>query len=82
MIADDVSQPFGGSMQKAAAVVRARVPVIPSVQDHMLNPEPALKFAKLIHACVFKLTSDCGHLAVRCQAKELGPVANAFLRQR
>ena len=81
MIADDVSKPFGGSMEKAAAVVRARVLVVPSLQDHMVNPTPALNFAKLIHARVFKLTSDCGHLAVDCQSKELDPAVNAFLAQ-
>jgi homoserine O-acetyltransferase len=81
IIADDVSKPFGGSMEKAAAVVRARVLVVPSVQDHMVNPIPALNFAKAIHARVFKLTSDCGHLAVGCQMNELAPDVNAFLAQ-
>jgi homoserine acetyltransferase len=79
MMADDVSKPFGGSMEKAASVVRARVLVVPSVQDHMVNPEPALNFARLIHARVFKLTSDCGHLAVGCESKQLDPAVNAFL---
>jgi homoserine O-acetyltransferase len=79
MIADDVSKPFGGSMEKAAAVVHADVLVVPSVQDHMVNPIPALNFAKAIHARVFKLTSDCGHLAVGCQMNELAPAVNAFL---
>jgi len=49
------------------------------VQDHMVNPHPALNFAKLIHARVFKLTSDCGHLSDGCQMKQLAPVVNAFL---
>lgn len=81
MMADDVSKPFGGSMEKAAAAVHARVLVVPSVHDHMVNPIPALKFAKAIHARVFKLTSDCGHLAVGCQMKQLAPAVNAFLAQ-
>ena len=81
MIADDVSKPFGGSMEKAAAAVHAHVLIVPSVHDHMVNPTPALNFAKLIHARVFKLTSDCGHLAVGCQMKELAPAVNAFLAQ-
>ena len=58
MLAQDVSKPFGGSMEKAASVVRARVLVVPSMQDHVVNPQPALDFARLIHARVFKLTSD------------------------
>lgn len=81
MMADDVSKPFGGSMEKAAAAVHARVLVVPSIQDHMVNPHPALGFAKLIHARVFKLTSDCGHLATDCESKGLYPAVNAFLAQ-
>ena len=81
MIADDVAAPFGGSITKAASVVRAKVLVIPSMQDHMVNPNPALNFAKLIHAQVFKLTSDCGHLAVGCEQKQVDQVVNAFLEK-
>jgi homoserine O-acetyltransferase/O-succinyltransferase len=81
MLAQDVSKPFGGSMEKAAAMVRARVLVVPSMQDHIVNPRPALDFAKLIHARVFKLTSDCGHGAPGCESKRLDPVVNAFLAQ-
>ncbi len=81
MLAQDVSKPFGGSMEKAASVVRARVLVVPSMQDHIVNPRPALDFAKLIHAGVFKLTSNCGHGAPGCESKRLDPVVNAFLAQ-
>jgi homoserine O-acetyltransferase len=81
MLAQDVSKPFGGSMEKAASVVRARVLVVPSLQDHIVNPRPALDFAKLIHARVFELTSNCGHGAPGCESKRLDPVVNAFLAQ-
>jgi len=50
MLADDVSVPFGGSLEKAAAAVRAQVLVIVGLKDHMVNPYPALDFAKLISA--------------------------------
>ncbi|HXH51456.1 MAG TPA: alpha/beta fold hydrolase [Terriglobia bacterium] len=81
MLDHDVSKPFGGSMEKAASVVRARVLVVPSMQDHVVNPQPALDFAKLIHARVFKLTSNCGHGAPGCEAGRLNQAVNAFLAQ-
>ncbi len=81
MIADDVSAPYGHSLQRAAARVRAQVLVIPSLQDHMVDPIPALNFARLIHARVFKLTSDCGHLAFSCELAGYTPVVQAFLAQ-
>ena len=81
MLAHDVSKPFGGSMEKAAAVVRARVLVVPSMQDHIVNPQPALNFARMIHARVFKLTSNCGHGAPGCESKRLDPIVKAFLAE-
>ncbi len=81
MMADDVSKPFGGSMRKAAAVVRARVLVVPAQQDHMVNPAPAIAFAKLIHAKMLLLTSDCGHLSPGCEAGLLDRTVAQFLAQ-
>jgi homoserine O-acetyltransferase len=81
MLDHDVSKPFGGSMEKAASAVRARVLVVPSMQDHMVNPQPALDFAKLIHARVFRLTSNCGHGAPGCERDRLAQAVNAFLAE-
>ena len=81
MMANDVSKPFGGSMEKAATSVHAKVLVVPSLQDHMVNPQPALDFAKLIHARVLQLTSDCGHIATGCELNKLEQGVNAFLAQ-
>jgi homoserine O-acetyltransferase len=81
MLDHDVSKPVCGSMEKAASVVRARVLVVPSMQDHVVNPQPALDFAKLIHARVFKLTSNCGHGAPRCERDRLTRAVNAFLAE-
>jgi homoserine O-acetyltransferase len=81
MMAQDVSKPFGGSMEKAATVVRARVLVIPSAQDHMVNPTPALDFGKLIHAQTLELTSDCGHLSPGCEGKKMDSAIQEFLEK-
>jgi homoserine O-acetyltransferase len=79
MMSLDVSKPFGGSMEKAAAAVHAQVLVIPSAQDHMVNPTPALNFAKLVHAQTFELTSDCGHLSPGCEEKQMTAAIREFL---
>jgi homoserine O-acetyltransferase len=81
MMAQDVSKPFGESMEKAASAVRAQVLVVPATQDHMVNPAPALDFAKLIHAQTFELTSDCGHLSPGCEEKELDSAIQEFLEK-
>ncbi len=79
MMGQDVSRPFGGDMAKAAAAVKARVLVIVGLQDHMVNPQPALAFARLLQAHTLELDSDCGHLATDCQAAKVDAGVERFL---
>ena len=77
MISQDVAR--GGSLDEAAARVRAKVLIVVSEQDHMVNPGPALAFAPKIHAQVLMLHSDCGHLAPNCEAQTVSTAVNQFL---
>jgi homoserine O-acetyltransferase len=81
MMAQDVSKPYGGSMEKAAEAVRVQVLVIPAAQDHMVNPTPALNFARLIHAQTLELTSDCGHLSNGCEERKMDSAIQEFLEK-
>ncbi len=69
----------GGSLENAAKRVKAKVLIVSSAQDHMVNPRPPLDFARLIGAKTFVLEGDCGHLANGCEAARLDPVVRAFL---
>jgi homoserine O-acetyltransferase len=69
----------GGTLEDAAKRVKAKVLIVPSLQDHMVNPEPALNFAKLIGARTFVLKGDCGHIATGCESSTLNPAVRAFL---
>lgn len=75
----DVSKAFGGSMEKAAANVRAPVLVIASKQDHTVTPQPALDFAASLHAKTLVIDSDCGHGAPFCQADLVSKTVSEFL---
>jgi homoserine O-acetyltransferase len=79
MMSLDVSKAFGGSMEKAAANVRAPVLVIVSKQDHTVTPQPALDFAATLHAQTLVIDSDCGHGAPFCQADLVSQRVNEFL---
>jgi homoserine O-acetyltransferase len=81
MMGHDVSRPFGGDMRKAAAAVKARVLVIVGLQDHMVNPQPALAFARLLQAHTLELDSDCGHLAPDCQAAKVDAAVERHLAE-
>jgi homoserine O-acetyltransferase len=61
IIALDVSAQFGGSMEKAAAAVKARTLVIVGKEDHTVTPGPAIEFAHLLHADLVVIDDGCGH---------------------
>lgn len=77
MIHHDVSS--GGSIETAAKKVKSKTLVVVAAQDHMVNPQPALDFAALIHAQTLVLESDCGHLATNCESAKMFPVVKAFV---
>jgi homoserine O-acetyltransferase len=67
MIALDVYRDFGGSPDEAAKAIKAKMLVITSLQDHMVNPAPARELARLVGAETVALSGDCGHLATGCE---------------
>ncbi len=77
MIHHDIAH--GGSLVEAAKQVRAKVKMVLSEQDHMVNPGPALEFSKRIGADVLLLHNDCGHLGPNCEAEKVNPAVRAFL---
>ena len=79
MMALDVPAAFGGSLERAAAAVRARVLVVVSTTDHVVTPGPAVEFSRALGAELLELRSDCGHLATICEAGTLASAVNAFL---
>ena len=81
MMAQDVAANAGGSMQRAAASVRATTLVVIATQDHMVNPGPALRFAEGAKATVLKLTGNCGHMATGCESAKMNAAVRAFLAQ-
>ncbi len=81
MMSHDVAAKFDGSLARAAAEVRARLLVIVAEKDHMVNPAPAIEFAKLARAPIVALDGDCGHLIFECQSDGVVPKVTDFLRQ-
>lgn len=79
MMGHDVSRPFGGDMSKAAAAVKARVLIVVGLQDHMVNPTPALAFARMLRTSTMELDSDCGHVVTDCEQTKIGAAIAQFL---
>ncbi len=73
----DIPREFGVSLEQAAKKIHSRMLVIVSAEDHMVNPVPAVEFAKAIGAPILTLDSPCGHLSLSCIS--VGPVVAQFL---
>jgi homoserine O-acetyltransferase/O-succinyltransferase len=77
IIALDIPGEFGLTLAQAAKRVRAKLLIIVSAQDHVVNPRPALEFAAAANAPVINLNSPCGHQSFTCFS--LGPTVASFL---
>src|SRR6185312_6056171 len=71
MMSLDVSRVFDGSMERAAAAVKAKVLVVVSPEDHTVTPQPAIDFAHLLHAVIMQVDSPCGHLSTACEHEKI-----------
>ncbi|WP_158995591.1 alpha/beta fold hydrolase [Mucilaginibacter sp. L196] len=63
IINHDISKDFNNSLEEAAKHIKAKMLIISSLQDHMVNPAPAMAFSKLLPAKLIVLNDDKGHQA-------------------
>jgi homoserine O-acetyltransferase len=77
----DISRPFGGDMERAAQVMRARMLAVYSWDDQMVTAGPMAAFARRIRADTLALRSPCGHITFVCEKARIGKTVRAFLAQ-
>ncbi len=77
----DITEKFGGSWEKTADAIKAKVFVIVARLDHTVTPESSLKLAKLLNADTLVLESDCGHLATVCESQKVNAAVASFLEK-
>ena len=82
MSTHDISREFGGSMEAAAKVARAKTLIIVSATERIENPGPALSFAKLIRAEVLELHNECGQVLSNCDQDKVNSAVAEFLEPR
>jgi homoserine O-acetyltransferase len=73
----DIPAEYSTTLDEAAKRTRAKLLVVITPQDHVVNPAPALAFANAIGAAVLTLDSTCGHISYSCIS--IGPVVSEFL---
>ena len=77
----DISLAFKGSMEAAAAAIKAKLFIIVSKNDMLVNPTEALKFAELTNARKMVLDNNCGHLAVSCELERCSEEISDFFNR-
>ena len=78
IMALDIPAELGvATLEQAAPKIHAKLLVIVSPQDHMVTPEPTMKFATAAGAPLVQLDSPCGHLSPGCIS--VGPTVARFL---
>ncbi len=75
----DISKAFGGSMEEAAKSIKAKLFLIISETDLLVNSIETKKFAKLTNAKTLLLNNNCGHLAVSCEIEKCREEIAEFL---
>lgn len=69
----------GRDLQTAARQSQPRFLVIVGAQDHMVNPQHALDWAKALGAPVFVSSGDCGHQVFDCDGAQITTTIRGFL---
>lgn len=67
MFGHDITRNFNSLFEEAAKQIKAKLFIIVSESDLLLNPQPAKDFAASSKAKILVLKNDCGHLAVGCE---------------
>ena len=73
------SRALGVEIDKELEAIVADVLVIVAMDDRVVTPHPALKFAELDGARTVTLDSGCGHGASRCESQTMNSALHAFL---
>jgi homoserine O-acetyltransferase len=79
MMSLNVAEPYGDSLEKAAAEVKARVLVIVGKEDHTVTPAPAIEFAHALKAQLLVIDDGCGHQY--CDYAGVGKAVADFLEK-
>jgi homoserine O-acetyltransferase len=78
MLGHDISKNFDNSMAKAANRIQAKVAILVSATDALVNPSEPIGFAEEYGYELHILDNDCGHLAPGCEMKETRKLIDDF----
>jgi len=68
-------------MARATAAVRARLLLVWSPDDMLVDSRPTAAFGRLARADTLAVPSPCGHAVFWCEPERIGRVVRAFIDQ-
>jgi homoserine O-acetyltransferase len=82
MMKHDIAAPFGGSQERAAQAIKARLLTVIDRQDSLVTPDPARVLTRLARGELLELDSGCGHGLPRCEMVRIGRAIQQRLDSR
>jgi homoserine O-acetyltransferase len=77
----DISKYSNSLMEEAAKIIKAKLFIIVSKSDLMVNPVEAINLAQLTESKLMILDNNCGHLAVGCEIERCRQEIDIFLSE-
>ena len=81
IIQHDVYKSSGKKLADMKDLIKPKVLIAVSLQDHLTNPESSIEFSKMINCRLLELTTDYGHMEVFFEAQKLRDAAIVFLKR-
>jgi homoserine O-acetyltransferase/O-succinyltransferase len=79
ILGHNIFNPPVASEAGAAKAIRAKLLVVVSRNDLLVNPEPSLALAAALKSKALVLRGDCGHFSFLCEADQINTAVSSFL---
>lgn len=80
MISQDIYKSADCNLKNVKNIIKADMLIVPAIQDHLVNPLSAIELSKELDAELVTLESDCGHMAIVCEAEKIKKAITTFLK--
>lgn len=79
MSTHNIYKDHDNSVRETSKLIKAKVFMIVSMTDQLVDPTTSLELADALNAQVLELTNNCGHLAVGCELAKCSKEIERFL---
>lgn len=79
MVSHDITKRFDGKLENAAKEIKAKLFILVSSRDCILNSKASIDLAKILNADLLVLDNNCGHLGVNCELQKCSLEFKKFL---